>query len=249
MIDMRYFGGKGRVGKQIAQIINAKLNSRPFVSLFTGAGWVEQYIEGDKTLCDAHIYLIEMYKALQNGYELPSSISREEYIHIKNNMDEDKAISGFVGFACSHSGKFFRGYASDKSGRNYALNGKNSMLKKQQNGLLNSVFVNCDYREMLDVKGHVIYCDPPYKNTEPLDYKVKYKGQDFNTKFNHDTFWEDMRFLSEHNLVFISEYEAPSDFICVWEQGVKSDMNAKGGGKLSKVERLFVLESRWLNEV
>lgn len=156
-------------------------------------------------------------------------------------MDEDKALSGFVGFGCSYSGKFFRGYAKDSSGRNYCLNAKNSIQKKIDNGLLNADFYCKDYKEWLDVENCVVYCDPPYNNTEPLDYKVTYKGKRLD-KFNSEVFWEDMRKLSQKNLVFISEYEAPSDFIAIWEQEVKLDMRNKEGSKDKRIEKLFIHE-------
>lgn len=43
--------------------------------------------------------------------------------------------------------------------------------------------------------------------------------------------------------MFVSEYEAPGDFTCVWEKPVSSSLRANGsikGRKLS-VERLFTL--------
>ena len=70
---MKYFGGKARVCKDIQKILNNEIEEgQTFLSPFVGGGWVEQYIKADKKiLSDAHVYLIELYKALQNGYELP----------------------------------------------------------------------------------------------------------------------------------------------------------------------------------
>lgn len=242
---MRYFGGKTRTCKQIEKIINKNIkDGQTFISLFVGGGWIEQYIKADKKiLCDAHLYLIEMYKGLKDGYKLPTQITKEEYLYIKEHLDEDRVLSGFVGFGCSHSGKFFRGYAKDSTGRNYCLNAKNSMKNKIDNGLLEADFYCSDYREWLDVEGTVIYCDPPYNNTEPLDYKVKYNGSRLD-KFDTQEFWENMRKLSQKNIVFISEYEAPCDFKVVWEQDVSLDMRNKDGGKSQRTERLYVHQSR-----
>lgn len=242
---MRYFGGKTRTCKQIEKIINSKIEKgQTFLSPFVGGGWVEQYILADrKILSDAHIYIIELYKALQKGYELPNKISREQYEYIKNNLDEDKALSGFVGFGCSHSGKFFRGYANDKTGRNYCLNAKNSIRKKIDNGLLkNSEFYCKDYRDY-NPKGCVIYCDPPYQGTEPLDYKVLYKGKRID-KFNTEEFWNTMRKWSKYNDVYISEYLAPDDFECVWSQEIKLDMKNKNNLKDIRVEKLFTYKNK-----
>ncbi|MDE6253636.1 MAG: hypothetical protein K2M78_13555 [Lachnospiraceae bacterium] len=53
-------------------------------------GWYIQMILNE--------YLIEMYKALQNGYDLPDYISEEEYKYIQEHKNENKALTGFVGF-------------------------------------------------------------------------------------------------------------------------------------------------------
>ena len=49
-----------------------------------------------------------------------------------------------------------------------------------------------------------MYCDPPYANT------TRYSNSNI---FNHREFWDYMRLLSQNNLVFISEINAPEDFI------------------------------------
>ena len=112
------------------------------------------------------------------------------------------------------------------------------MQKKIDNGLLeNSEFYCSDYREWKP-SNSVIYCDPPYNNTEPLDYKVLYQGKRID-KFDTDEFWHTMREWSKNNKVFISEYDAPDDFECVWQQEVKLMMKNKQNTKDVRVEKLF----------
>ena len=43
--------------------------------------------------------------------------------------------------------------------------------------------------------------------------------------------------------VFISEYNAPKDFKCIWEKEVKSSLSAnwKSGGNKNSTEKLFTL--------
>ena len=67
------------------------------------------------------------------------------------------------------------------------------------------------YEKYTDVKGALIYCDPPYANTKSYNQKVK---------FDHDKFWQWVRDMSEHNIVLVSEESAPSDFDILWEQEV-----------------------------
>lgn len=203
-----------------------------FLSPFVGGGWVEQYMNGKKILCDKHTYLIEMYKELQKGWLPPTKLTKEEYMHIKNNPDEQPYLTGFVGFGCSFAGKWFGGYAKDNSGRNYCLNAYNSILKKIESGLLSeTIFICCDYRE-LKPKDMIIYCDPPYKNTTQYDKNIV-------GKFDNNEFWEIMREWSKDNTVLISEYEAPNDFEIVWEKQVKLDIRDKNNNKQERIERLF----------
>lgn len=101
---MQYMGGKSRISTQIAQVINHALNlgGETFVSLFCGSCAVEAKVKAEtKILNDKHPYLIEMWKGLQSGWTPPSIITKEEYYYIKEHKDENKALTGFVGFGCS----------------------------------------------------------------------------------------------------------------------------------------------------
>lgn len=114
---MRYQGGKSRIAKPIASAIELRQQSREsnntLVSLFCGSCSIESKLAPnfDRVICnDKHKYLIEMFKALQNGYELPEYISEEQYKYIREHKDEDMALTGFVGFGCPFGGRFFEGY-------------------------------------------------------------------------------------------------------------------------------------------
>lgn len=227
---MRYFGGKTRTCKQIASIINNSITNEKFLSPFVGGGWVETLINTEKECYDKHPYLIAMYKELQKGWKPPNTLSKAEYDYIKENKDDKPHLTGFVGFGCSFAGKWFGGYAKDNTGRNYCLNAHNSILSKME-GFKDTYFDCKDYKE-LNPKGYVIYCDPPYKGTTQYD-----KG--LVGEFNTDDFWNTMREWSKNNVVFISEYSAPSDFEVVWEQEVKLDIRDSDNKKKKRIEKLF----------
>ena len=121
---------------------------------------------------------------------------------------------------------------------------KNGDLPCYQNESRNSIFKQIEflkevkfesknYFEVQIPKNSIIYFDPPYKGT------TKYF-----TEFDHDFFYNYVRKLkNEGHQVFVSEYEMPSDFICIWEKEVKSSLSANGkiGGSKSSVEKLFTL--------
>ena len=81
----------------------------------------------------------------------------------------------------------------------------------------------------LDIPNNsIIYCDPPYKDT------TKYSNL-----FNHDEFWEWCRQKSkEGHSVYISEYNAPDDFECIWQKEIVSSLTKDTGSKKG-VEKLF----------
>lgn len=201
----------------------------------------------DKIHCDVIIgsdlnqYLIALLKHVQSGGKLPSSIDRDEYNKVRsafNNHDtfdyEDWYV-GAVGFLASYNGKFYQGgygkpvYEKTKTGlryRDYHREARDNLLKQAPN-LKGIQFLCCDYKEF-EPHDMLIYCDPPYANTEQFS----------NSKdFNYDVFWQTMRDWSQNNIVYISELQAPDDFECVWEQEVSRSINATD--KSRAVEKLF----------
>ena len=163
---MRYQGGKSRIAKPIAQIIMQVAGGDCFVSLFCGSCAVESKVQGfsRKLLNDRHEYLIAMLQGVQQGYNLPEHITPEQYRYIRENKDADPVLAGFVGFGCSFGGKWFGGYARNKTGTNYAEQSKRSLLKDMAT-LQDAQFVCGDYRRLCIPPNSVIYADPPYNNT------------------------------------------------------------------------------------
>ena len=104
---------------------------------------------------------------------------------------------------------------------------------KQITNLRGVEFHSSSY-ESLDFTDCLIYLDPPYKGT--TEYK--------DSGFDHDKFYDWCRQQAKKNIVFVSEYNAPNDFECVWEQEVKSSLSANGiiGGNKVSVEKLFLVK-------
>ena len=245
---MRYQGGKSRIAQQLADIINRtsvptererererERESNCFVSLFCGSCSVESKIKSfDRIILnDKHEYLIELLKGVQNGYELPEYISEEQYKYIREHKDEDKVLTGFVGFGCSFGGKWFGGYARNKTQTNYAAQSKKSLLKDMAT-LTNAEFICSDYRDVVLPKNCIIYADPPYDNTTGY-------GRE---KFNSNDFWEYARIVSQEHLLFISEQNAPNDFISIWEKPFTRTLDVNKQNQFKVTEKLFIHESK-----
>ncbi len=95
-----------------------------------------------------------------------------------------------------------------------------------------------DYRTNINTNT-VIYCDPPYFSSKKSNRR--YYGNHVDN-FDYEAFWEIIRLWSQpklRNAVFVSEYEAPSDFIVVTRFGKK--------GALSKqnLEKLFMTKESY----
>ena len=239
---MRYMGGKSRISKQIAEILNSAIDKNtPFVSLFCGSCAIESKVQADvKILNDKHPYLIAMWQALQNGWMPPDVVTKEEYYRVKANMDENPALAGFVGFGCSFGGVWFSSYAHNKRGDDYCGQAKRGVMKaycgkakntttKDTTGLKNAVFVCSDYRDVVIPNDAVVYCDPPYAGT------TGYSTGDFDNA----AFWDYMRQLSKRCDVYISEESAPDDFECIWSKEKIRTLAKNDNVGCVKVEKLF----------
>jgi len=261
---MRYFGGKSKIANEISTYINnlyeevAKkcniseankkfqnilLNSSThththYVESFCGSCNVASKIHiKNKILNDKNPYLIEMFKALKNGWIPPKQVTEEDYKNAKINQDKEPHVAGFVGFACSFAGKFWGGYARDSKGGgegNYALRGHNSILKKMKN-LEDAEFTCKDFYE-LDYENCLIYCDPPYKNTTP--YYKKILGE-----FPYDEFLKWVEIQSKKNIVLVSEYKhnVPENAYILLEIPSKTSIRDKNDRVIETMEVLYTL--------
>lgn len=98
------------------------------------------------------------------------------------------------------------------------------------------MFSSNDYKDIELPLNSIIYCDPPYANTKQ-----------YTCGLNHEEFWQKCReWVRDGHKVFVSEYTAPSDYVCVWEKRVKTTMHQE----ITKdaVERLFVHETQYQKE-
>ena len=235
-IQMKYQGSKRRISKDILPIILSDLKK--------GQAYVEPFLGGGNSMCcvsgeikrigaDINPYLIELWKGLIEGKRGAFPISRELY-----NDARDKFQAGmlnfeiaWVGFVASFNGRFFDGgYASNSAKRNYHLEYIRN-IEKQIPNMKGVQLYCCDYRKLEIPSNSIIYCDPPYRGTKEYTY---------STSFSYEEFYEWLRQKKkEGHTVFISEFEMPEDFICVWEK--LSRVNIKPTEKFLCKEKLFTL--------
>ena len=238
---MKYMGSKAKITKYIVPIIQSHIavsGSNTYIEPFAGGCNVIDKVKAkDRIAADKNEYLIALFRHLQAGGELPEAVSKEEYSKVRANITEFPAwYVGAVGFLASYNGRFFDGgYAGigNEKGRirDYYQESKNNILNQLQQGGISGIdFMPCDYRDFKP-QGCVIYCDPPYEGTKEYGNAKK---------FDYPEFWQVMREWSQDNVVFISELQAPDDFIAVWEKEVDRSMKAKEHFRAT--EKLFVWE-------
>lgn len=240
---MKYMGSKSRIAKDIIPIIQQRMedyNLHTYVEPFVGGANVIDKINCDKRIgCDKQKYLIELYKNLDKIHLLPEFVTKEHYSEVRDcynrglNVFEDWYI-GAIGFLASYNGRFFDGgYAGlvntkDGTVRNYYDEAKRN-LEKQIADLQGIEWRAGDYRTTCsDLEDCLIYCDPPYKNTK--QYGV-------SRDFYHDEFWDWCRYMSERNVVLISEHTARDDFECIWQAPTKRTID--NNKRVDVIERLF----------
>ena len=124
-------------------------------------------------------------------------------------------------------------YRRDKEGkRDYAAEAYRNVVK-QTPKLYGAYFRLASFDKLEIPRESIIYCDPPYEGT------AKYKGND--TELDHVAFWQWCREKkAEGHTIFISEYNAPEDFRCVWEKEVNSSLTKNTGAKKA-TEKLFTI--------
>ena len=70
---------------------------------------------------------------------------------------------GYVGFQLSYGAKWFDTFRRDKIGkRKYDEEAYRNVIKQAPN-LKGIVFKHCSFQDINNIKGFVIYCDPPYR--------------------------------------------------------------------------------------
>ena len=250
---MRYQGSKRRITKNIVPIIQNFLDKEHYIYFepFSGGCNVLKHIIANKKIgADYNEYAISIWQELKNGtLIIPENITKEQYLDVKQSyLNKDNKYSkgtiGMTGFLASYGGRLWNGYANFNPKRN------ENHVKEALNGLRkdweyfkckeNTTFIHSDYSKLnIPENSSLIYCDPPYQGT--LSYKESGEG------FDSNKFWDWCREQeNKNNIVLISEYNAPEDFVCIWQKEIPCGMNSEEGKIQSKrVEKLFIHKNRY----
>jgi DNA adenine methylase len=191
-------------------------------------------VEGKRIGADSNPFVIEALKLIRDNPEaLPDHVTEKHYQELKD-LRELNGVTGVIGFEMSFGAKWFGGYRREQKGVADVANELTQTRRMRQSVnlqsklLQNIIFIASPYQYLDIPQKSIIYCDPPYENT------TKYKDG-----FNHAEFWSWAREKSlEGHSVFISEYSAPKDFICVWERALTTSFSTSESIKAT--EKLFI---------
>ena len=234
---MKYMGSKNRIANEILPIIlKDRKENQYYIEPFCGGLGTFDKVTGNRIGNDKNKYLIAMWKGLQENREKPMEISKELYSKARTeynngtNNEFDDFLIGWIGWMGSFNGRFFDGGYSGKTATRDYVDEQIRNTLKQVELLKGAIFVSGDYSDLEIFENSIIYCDIPYKNT---------KQYSTSKNFDYNKFWQWCRNMTlQGHQVFISEYQAPDDFICVWSKEVTNSMNTTLTYK--PVERLFV---------
>lgn len=242
---MKYMGSKSRISKYIVPFIKDLLKDDTiYIEPFSGGMNMMCAVEHKNRIAnDINNYLIAMWRYIIDGYNFPLHVPRETYNHYReifnrlkftsDSTSEDAALIGWYGFMGSFNGRFFDGGYSghDVHGRDYiGENIRNTLSQKDK--LNNVIFKSCDYKDLEIPLNSVVYCDIPYQGT---------KQYSTSKDFNYDNFFGWCReYAAKGVTLLLSEYNAPSDFQCIWSKEITNSLNQKNTYK--PIEKLFILK-------
>lgn len=227
-------GSKNRIAKHILPImLKDRKEGQYWVEPFVGGANMIDKVDGNRIGADSNKYLIALLNEMSKTDFKSPDINEDMFLDIKENKGSFKDwIVGYAGFQLSFGAMWFSGYRKDKQGvRNYSQEAMRNVDRQAKN-LKEIKFVHTSYSDLRIPESSIIYCDPPYENT------AKYSAV---SEFKHDEFWQWCRDKSkEGHTVFVSEYNAPDDFKCIWQQELNVSV-AKNGKHKKAVEKLFTI--------
>lgn len=242
---MAYLGGKAKGAEHILKILNHKIfDGLPYIEPFVGYAHILRRVTGKSSYIasDSNNLLMVLLKHIQKTDNQHPTISAEEYKDLRSHPEKDPLKAAYAAFTYSYNGKWFAGYTGSSrllatKARNYVAERKRYYNKLHDNPIFASATLKTGPYTMYNptnTKNSLIYCDPPYANTE-----------EYKDTFDSEAFWNWVRQMSApeaNNFVFVSEYTAPEDFICVGQK-TKYQSIAGRGSTRKREEIVFVHKS------
>jgi DNA adenine methylase len=231
---MSYVGGKAKCRFIIDTLNHPAFDSMDYLEPCVGYGHILRRVVRKRsyTASDSHPLLMCLLQAIQERTPLPTEISRDRYNELRQS-DEISVERGLAAFCYSFNGKCFAGYCPTYRRRNGRID---DMVKSRMNyykslqgseAFQKATLGCCDF-SCHTPSDKLVYADPPYRGT-----------QGYGAPFDHERFWETMVEWSKGNIVLVSEYSAPADWMCIGQEAKKSTL-AGGDKQTNRLEKLWI---------
>lgn len=236
----RYMGGKGKIGKHVAERIleiekKVPIDTDSYFEPFVGMCGIMRHIPDTKPkfACDYSTDIINLWTQVLKGWVPPSSMSREEFNFQKTQ--KSSALRCFAAHGASFGGVCFGSYIGDYNKGPEGIDTSSRSIIRVSKMVQDVIFLESRSYEEFSPEKSTIYCDPPY-----LTARRTILARDNFKNFDHGLFWEKMRtWVKNKNIVIVSEYTAPLDFEAVWERQV-SLFAVQNKHKGHRTEKLFM---------
>lgn len=218
---MVYMGSKSKIADIIIPILHKIIkekNIETYIEPFVGGANIIDKVECNKKIgYDNSKTLIALLNTARDDFNLiPSEGSREWferaraiYRGMSDEEMEDYLIGAIQWLGSYGTRGFPGGYAPEKDGR-VPYTQRFNNLKAQSPHLKGIEFYNKDFHDIEIPNKSLVYCDPPYFGTKTYGYA-------FESKFDHEDFWNWVREKSKTSYVVVSEETVPDDFEIIKE--------------------------------
>jgi hypothetical protein len=164
---MRYLGGKMRQSKQIvAHIKEIHPQFKTYIEPFCGALWsgvavIKAFPNRKYVFNDINPHLIRFWSEAAKGWNPPEHVSEATYALYNETRPLDDPMTGYIGFAWSFGGKFFRGAARTDG----MIKGSYKSTREKIDVLRSAdvVFRLGTYNKIPIPINAMVYLDPPYE--------------------------------------------------------------------------------------
>lgn len=240
---MSYVGGKHRIRKELTALIVRECRRlgtsevwEPFcggLNVTAALGRVGVRVHAS----DLSEHAIVLYRAILLGWTPPAAgLTQEQWARLKVEFRAGKKhpLLSYAGFCGSFNSVFFASYAPVNEIGNFRT------LKRRVRAARFSSLNAREYTRTSPPPGSVIYCDPPYADTDMGAYRALPKQQ---RVFDNAAFWDWCRARrGEGSTVLVSEYVAPDDAELLWYMDLPLPVAAHAGAQVAR-ESVFVYRS------
>lgn len=240
---MGYVGGKHRIRKELAAIIGHEcraLGVREVWEPFCGGLHVTAALgrRGIKVRAsDLSKPLIDLYRAVRLGWRPPATLTRAQWTTLKEAHAAGRShpLIGFAGFCASFNSVFFASYAPERAAGEF----RSMMLRVRASHFVE--LWRAPYFATTPPPGSVVYCDPPYANTDRSAYRSLPSDE---RAFDSPAFWDWCRARhAEGTTVVVSEYSAPDDVPRIWAADLSAHTANHTGAASRVTDSVYLLRA------